>query len=169
MVPRIKFDTLTTIDDWAGALSSIIDAAVQATKDQDSEDRVALQDLLLSFIKRSPAMVETLDVIAREAIEDLAESEIAASLERISSRSAELKRATGLIAAVTAEAKKDARALQLETTLDALTKAKVAIETLHKIETTATNPDQSLLQKIKASIEAIATATKALTPQKASS
>src|SRR5438552_2287210 len=109
MALRIKFDELITIEDWSDALRRILDAAVEATKQKDSQGRQELQDLLLTFIKKSPAKIELLDVIAREAIEDLALAEISASLERISSRSAELNRAVGLIDAVTAEAKKDAR------------------------------------------------------------
>ncbi len=162
MVPRIKFDDLITIDDWSGALRKIIDAAVEATEDKDSQSRQGLQDLLLVFIKRSPAKVELLDAIARKAIEDLALVEIAVSLERISSRSAELNRAVGLIEAVTAEAKKDARALQLESTLNALAKAKAAVDALNKLERTLADPDQDLLQKLKASADAIAAAAKAI-------
>jgi predicted ATP-dependent protease len=164
MIPRIKFDVLITIEDWSGALRTILDAAVEATTNKASQDRQDLQDLLLTFIKRSPAKIELLDTIAHEAVEDLAVAEISVSLERISSRSAELDRAVGLIDAVTAEAKKDARALQLESTLDALTKAKAAIEALSKLEKTLTAPDQTLLSKLKASGEGIAAVVKAIGP-----
>ena len=112
MPPRIKFDELITIDDWSGALRKFLDAAVKATENRDAQGRQDLMDLLLTFIKRSPAKVEVLDVIAREAIDDLALAEISVSLERISSRSAELNRAVGLIEAVTEEANKDARELR---------------------------------------------------------
>src|SRR4029453_1681559 len=133
MPPRIKFDELITIEDWSNALCRILDAAVKATEEKDAFGRQDLMDLLLTFIKRTPAKVEVLDVIAREAIEDLSLAEISVSLERISSRSAELTRAVDLIDAVTTEAKKDARALQLESTLGALTKARAAVEALNKI------------------------------------
>lgn len=165
MLPKIRFDELITIDDWSDALRKILDGAVKATQDKDSQTRQDLQDLLLTFIKRSPAKVELLDVIAREAIEDLALAEISASLERISSRSAELDRASGLIDAVTAEAKKDARQLQLESALDALGKAKAAIDALNKVEKAVADPDQNLLQKLTVSGDAIAAAVKAIGPQ----
>jgi hypothetical protein len=165
MPPRIKFDALITIEDWSDALRKILDAAVKATEDKDAEGRQDLMDLLLTFIKRSPAKVELLDVIAREAIEDLSLAEISESLQRISSRSAELNRAVGLIDAVTVEAKKDARKLQLESTLDALAKAKAAIDALNKIEKAVADPDQNLLDKLRASADAIAAATKAIGPQ----
>ena len=87
------------------------------------------------------------------------------SLERISSRSAELSRAVGLIEAVTEEANKDARELQLETTLDALAKAKAAVDALQKIEKAVSNPDETLLDKLKVSAEAIAAASKAISSQ----
>ena len=165
MVPKIKFDDLIAIEDWSDALRKILDAAVEATEQRDSQARLDLQDLLLAFTKRSPAKVELLDVIARDAIEDLALAEIAVSLERISSRSAELSRAVDLIGAVTAEAKRDARALQLESTLDALAKAKTAIDTLNRLEKTLASPDQDLLQKLKASADAIAAVAKAIRGQ----
>jgi hypothetical protein len=165
MPPRIKFDELITIEDWSNALRKILDAAVKATEDKDAQGRQDLMDLLLTFIKRSPAKVEVLDVIAREAIDDLALAEISSSLERISSRSTELNRAVGLIGAVTAEATKDARELQLESTLDALAKAKAAIDAFNKIEKAVSNPDQNLLQKLTASADAIAAASKAISPQ----
>jgi hypothetical protein len=162
MLPTIKFDELITIDDWSAALEKILDAAVTATAARNAEGRQALMDLLLTFIKRSPAKVEVLDVIAREAIEDLSLAEISASLERISARNAELARATGLIDAVTAEAKKDARTLQLESTVDALRKAKAAIDALNKIEETVANPDEKLLGKLKVSAVAIGEAATAI-------
>jgi len=165
MPPRIKFDELITIEDWSDALRRILDAAVKATEDENAQGRQDLMDLLLTFIKRSPAKVEVLDVIAREAIDDLALAEISASLERISKRSAELDRAVGLIEAVTAEAKKDARQLQLESTLEALGKAKAAVDALQKLEKAVANPNQSLIDKLKASAEAIVAASKALSPQ----
>ncbi len=164
MIPKIKFDELITIEDWSGALETILDAAVKATENADSQERQDLQDLLLTYIKRSPAKVELLDVIAREAIEDLALAQIAVSLERISSRSAELDRAVALIKNVTAEAKKDERSLQLESTLDALAKAKAAIDALTKLEKSLAGADQNLLQKLKASGEAVAAVVKAIGP-----
>jgi hypothetical protein len=165
MLPKIKFDELITIDEWSNALRKILDASVEATENKDSTERRDLQDLLLTFIKKSPAKVELLDVIAREAIEDLALAEISVSLERISARTAELNRAVGLIEAVTADAGKDVRKLQMKSALDALAKAKVAIDTLNKFEKALANPDLSLLQKLKASGEAIATASKAINLQ----
>ena len=163
MLPSIKFDELITIDDWAGALRVVLDAAVQATRIRDAQTRRDLQSLLQTFIKQSPAKVELLDVIARAAIEDLAIAEISASLERISSRGAELARATGLVDAAATEAKKDARQLQLESTLDALAKAKAAIDAFNQLEQAATSPNQGLLQKLKASADTLTALTAAVT------
>lgn len=162
MLPSIKFDELITIDDWAGALRLLLDAAVQATQDRDAQTRRDLQGLFQAFIKRSPAKIELLDVIARGAIEDLAIAEISASLERISSRGAELVRATGLVAAATTEARKDARQLQLESTLDALAKAKTAIDAFNQLEKAVTSPNHGLLQKLKASADTLTALTTAV-------
>ena len=162
MLPSIKFDELITIDDWTRALRLVLDAAVEATRSADAQTRRDLQDLLQTFIKRSPAKVELLDVIAREAIEDLAIAEISASLERISSRGAELSRAVGLVAAASSEAQKDARQLHLESTLDALARAKAAIDAFNQLEKAATKPDQNLLQRFKMSADALAALTEAV-------
>lgn len=162
MLPSITFDELITIDDWSAALGRIVDAAVAATRNRDATERRDLQDLLQTFIKRSPAKIELLDVIARETIEDLAIADITASLERISSRGAELTRAVALVTAATADARKDARQLKLEATLDALARAKVAVEAFSQFEKTATQPDQSLLQKFSALADALASLTKAV-------
>jgi hypothetical protein len=162
MTPKIKFNELITIEDWSAALHRILDAAAEATRDEDADGRQALMDLLLTFIKRSPAKVEVFDVIAREAIEDLSLAEISVSLDRLASRSAELTRAVGLIDAVTAEAKKDARTLQLESTLDALRKAKLAVDALRKVEKALDAPDPGLLEALKASSDAIGLAADAM-------
>jgi hypothetical protein len=162
MKPKIKFNELITIEDWSAALQRILDAASEATRNEDAEGRQALMDLLLMFIKRSPAKVEVLDVIAREAIEDLALAQISVSLERLAARSAELARAVGFIDAVAADARKDARALQLESTLDALRKAKVAVDALRKVEKALDEPDAGLLEALKASSDAIGLAAEAM-------
>jgi hypothetical protein len=168
MPPGIKFDELITIEDWSGALRRILEAAVKATEAKDALVRQDLMELLLTFIKRSPAKVEVLDMIAREAIADLSLAEISASLERmISARNAELNRSIALIDAVAAESKEDARTLQLESTLDALTKARAGVEALNRIEKALSRPDTNLLDQLKATGEAISAATKALRPQEA--
>lgn len=160
MIPKIKFDMLITIDEWAGALDEILAAAKGAIASNSAVDRIELQSLLLTYIKKSPPKVESLDEIARNAIEDLGLSEIQASLDRIAARSAELERVSGLIGAVTAEAKKDARTLQLEGVVDALTKAKAAVDAFQKLERSLTNPDEKLLARLKAAADAIGAAAK---------
>ena len=168
MPPRIEFDELITMDDWSGALRRILEAAVKATEAKDALGRQDLMELLLTFIKRSPAKGEVLDMIAREAIQDLSFAEISASMERMmSSRIAELNRSIGLIDAATAESKRDGRALQLENTLEALTKARAAVEALNRTEKALSQPDINLLDKLNATGEAISAATRAIRPQEA--
>lgn len=165
MIPNIKFATLFTTQDWADALKEILSQARQET---DPDERISLQDLLLVYIKKSPPTVELLDVIAREAIDDLALSEISASLARIASRDAELLRTTGMISAVTREAKMDARALQLESTFEALAKAQAAVDAFTKLEKALKKPDQKLLAKLKAAAEAITSVNELVQPDSAS-
>jgi len=162
MIPKIAFDNLISIDEWSDALRRILDAAKAAAGQEDSQDRQKLQDLLLTFVKKSPAKVELLDVIARGAIEDLAVAEITARLDRIASRTAELNRTVGLVESVTEEAKKSERALRLESTIEVLNKAKAAIDAFKKVEKAFTNPDLTLLNSLTTSADAIATAAKAL-------
>ena len=165
MIPNIKFATLFTTQNWADALKEILSQARQET---DPDERISLQDLLLVYIKKSPPTVELLDVIAREAIDDLALSEISASLARIASRDAELLRTTGMISAVTREAKMDARALQLESTFEALAKAQAAVDAFTKLEKALKKPDQKLLAKLKAAAEAITSVNELVQPDSAS-
>lgn len=167
MLPKIKFDQLITIDDWAAALQKLLDAAAEATENEASDDRLKLQSLLLTYIKKSPPSVESLDAIARQANDDLGVAEISASLNRIKARSADLQKVTGMISAVAAEAKKDARALRLEGTFDALSKAKAAVDALNKLEKSLASPDQTLLAKLKAVGEAINDASALMRPKDA--
>ena len=168
MPPRIKFDELFTVEDWSNALRRILDAAVKAIEAKDALGRQDLMDLLLTFIKRSPARVEVLDVMAREAIEHLTVAEVSASLERLSSsRTAELNRAVMLMGAAAAESKKDARGRQLESTFDALTKARAEVDALNRTEKASSRPDTNLLDQLKATGDALSAATRAIRPLEA--
>jgi len=76
------------------------------------------------------------------------------SLARIASSRGELGLAVGLIEAVTA-GNKDARTLQLESTLDALAKARAGVDALNKVERPLADPDQRLPRGLPADDDAI--------------
>lgn len=152
---QINFDTLVTIDDWAGALRQLLNDATAAISANDQQAKLDAQDALRTFSKLSPVQCEFLDNIAHKAVNDLFISVADSALAAIASRNAELQQATKLIKNVAAEAQKETKSIQFEKVISALDKAKSAAETLKTLETSLAQPDQNLLAKIKALTDAI--------------
>jgi hypothetical protein len=154
-MPQINFDELVTLADWTAALQSILDEAKTAIQSNDQGKKLELQDQLRAYIKRSPEKCEFLDNIAHKAIDDLFISVVGSALSAIDARNAELKKATAVVADVTHEAENDAKSIQFKTAIEVLTKAKAAVEKLKALEQQLAQPDQNLLDKIKALTDAI--------------
>ncbi len=152
---QVNFNTLVTIDDWAGALQQLLNDASAAISTNNQQAKLAAQDALRTFSKLSPVQCEFLDNIAHKAVNDLFNSVADAALQSIASRNAELQQATKLIKDVATEAQKDAKSIQFEKVISALDKAKSAAETLKTLETSLAQPDQNLLAKIRALSDAI--------------
>lgn len=152
---NINFDTLITIDDWAGALQQLLDDATAATNANDQQAKLEAQDALRTFSKLSPPQAEFLDTIAHKAVNDLFISVADSALAAIASRNTELQQATKLIKDVSIQANKDAKSIQFEKVISALDKAKSAADALKTLETGLQKPDQNLLDKIKALLDAI--------------
>lgn len=152
---KINFDDLVTIADWADALQLLMNDAKAALTANDQDAKIKTQDMLRTFIKRSPVETEFLDDIAFKAINDLFISVAGTALNAISARNAELQQATKLIKNVSSQAQKDAKAIKFTAVISALDKAKSAAEALKSLETSLTAPDQNLLAKIKALTDAI--------------
>ena len=152
---NINFDTLVLKSDWAAALQSILDDAKDAIQQSDDDKKIELQGLLKTFIKRSPTMVDNLDDIALRAIDDLTLSVVDDAVKAIEKRNEELNAATSAIEATTSQAEKDAKAIQLKNVIDALNRAKSAVETLKSLEKNLAAPDQTLLGKISTVSSAI--------------
>jgi hypothetical protein len=96
----IRWDELVSIKDWAAALKKILDEARAAIEQNDSDKRLALQALLVEYVKKSPAKCEELDNIANQAARDLFLSQIEASLQAIAARNAELQKVTDMIGGI---------------------------------------------------------------------
>jgi hypothetical protein len=79
----IRWDELISIKDWSAALKKILDEARTAVEQNDSDKRLALQALLVEYVKKSPAKCEELDTIANQAARDLFLSQIEASLKKL--------------------------------------------------------------------------------------
>lgn len=152
---QINFDSLVTIDDWAGALQQLLNDAKAAINANDQQAKLNAQEALRTFSKLSPVQCEFLDNIAHKAVNDLFISVADSALAAIASRNAELQQATKLIKNVATEAQKDAKSIQFERVISALDKAKSAAETLKTLETSLAQPNQNLLAKIKALTDAI--------------
>jgi len=152
---NINFDMLITAEDWADALQQLLDDAKAAINANDQQAKLDAQDSLRTFSKLSPVQFEFLDNIAHKAVNDLFNSVAGSALAAISSRNAELQQATKLIKNVTSEAQKDAKSIQFEKVISVLDKAKSAAEALKTLETSLAQPDQQLLSKIKALLDAI--------------
>ena len=152
---NINFDLLVTLEDWAGALQELLNDARAAIAANNQAQKISAQDALRTFTKRSPVEAEFLDNIALKAINDLFISVVDTALAAIGARNAELQQATKLMKDVSAQAKKDAKKIQFENVISVLDKAKAAAETLKQLENSLTQPDQNLLTRIRALVEAI--------------
>ena len=152
---NIKFDQLFTLEDWAGALQELLNDAQAAITANNQAQKISAQDALRTFMKQSPVQAEFLDNIALKAINDLFISVADTALAAIGARNAELQQATKLMKDVSAQAKKDAKKIQFESVVSVLDKAKAAAETLKELENSLAQPDQNLLARIRALMEAI--------------
>ena len=152
---NINFDLLFTTEDWANALQQLLDDAKAAINANNQQAKLDAQDALRNFSKQSPVQFEFLDNIAHKAVSDLFISVADSALAGISARNAELAQATKLIKNVTSEAQKDAKSIQFEKVIAVLDKAKSAADTLKTLETSLAQPNQNLLNRITALMDAI--------------
>lgn len=128
--PKFDWDRLLTTAEWAESLKKIMVSASSAVETSNHADISALQELLRTYIKRSPAKVQFLDEIAAGLLDDLMSVDFDESIKSIKNRNAELQQQIDVIKGVTADAKADAAALRLEPVIDQINKAKVALEKL---------------------------------------
>jgi len=160
---KINFDALKTVDDWSGALDTLIAEGKAATRDNDSDKRLDVQAQLTDFITRSPSFAAPLDEVARAAARDLFIEQVDASLAALALRDADLKKATELLKGVAAKADADAKSIQFKKVIDILDRSKAALDELKKLEETLAAPNLDLLRKIKAANASIEEVMKAVT------
>jgi hypothetical protein len=152
MMATIDWDQLNSIQEWAEVLKTLLADAKNAIADNDLDAKLSAQQQLLEFIKESPQRCSFLDDIANKAAHDLFLDTVAACLQGIASRNAELQQATKIISGVTDEANSDAKTLLLTDVKSGLDKITAG---LTKLQTAATG-DKNLLDRIKGVQDAIA-------------
>ena len=159
---KINFDALKTVDDWAGALDTLIAEGKAATRDNDSDKRLDVQAQLTDFITLSPSFAAPLDEVARGAARDLFIKQVDASLAALATRDAELRQATEALKGVTKKADDNAKSIQFKKVIDILDRSKAALEELKKLEESLTAPNTDLLTKIRAANASIEELMKAV-------
>ena len=152
---NIEWNKLVKIEDWAKVLSNLLDEAKSAIEDNNSDKRLEIQDLLVTFIEKSPLKCAALNKVASEAAEDVFLDQIGESLKAIASRNAELKKLMRLVNNVTGEARKDEKALQFENLIEAIEKVTGIAETLKDVEGTLSDPEADVLAKIESGTKAV--------------
>ena len=151
----INWDALATLDDWAGALKSLIADAKDAVRGGDQNKKIDVQSQLADFVERAPAFCAPLVPVARATGRDLFGAVVATALAALASRDADLQKAVEGIQGATAKADKSAQSIQFTQVIDVLDRSKAALNELKELQEQLAAPDQDLLAKIKAVTAAI--------------
>ena len=151
---QVNFPRLVTIEDWAEALSHILEDAAAAVAATDAAGRLEAQRLLLDFIKQSPSKCDALDDIASKASQDLYAATVEQAVQAIAARNAELARAVALIQGVTVEAGKDAAEIQFERVMDLGERLTAAAKALKVVSSNAAKK-QELGRRIEDVLNAV--------------
>lgn len=152
---KINWDALTTPDDWAGALKTLIADAKDAVRGGDQSQKIDVQSQLADFVERAPAFCAPLVPVARAAGRDLFGSVVDKALADLATRDAELQKAVESIQGATAKADKSAQSIQFAGVIDVLDRSKAALNELKALQEKLLAPDQDLLTKIEAVTAAI--------------
>ena len=161
----INWDALATLDDWSGALKSLIADAKDAVRGGDQNKKIEVQSQLADFVEKAPAFCAPLVPVARDAGRDLFGSVIATALDALAARDADLQKAVEVIEGATAKADKSAQSIQFKAVIDVLDRSKAALNELKQLQEQLAAPDQDLLAKIKAVTAAIDALQKKVKPQ----
>jgi len=110
-----QWEALTTYDDWAATLGTLLKKASTALEKKDTTARYAVKRELIDYIDESPNwLIRNLDDVAHEAIKDLGKADINEALTSIENRRVDLIRLTKSIKSVSEENQDAASALRLE-------------------------------------------------------
>lgn len=110
-----QWEELTTYDDWAAALSTLLKRARTAVEKQDATARSAVKRELIAYIDESPNwLIRNLDDVAHEAIKDLGKADVNEALTSIENRTVELIRLTKSLKSISEDTQEAASTLRLE-------------------------------------------------------
>jgi hypothetical protein len=161
---KIDWDGLKTLDDWSGALQTLIAGGKAAVQGGSQDEKIAVQSQLADFIERAPAFCAPLVPVARDAGRALFEAVVSKALADLAARDADLRSAVAAIRGGTEKADKSARSIQFKQAIDVLDRSKAALDELKKLQEQLAAPDQNVLAKIRAvnaAIDDLKTAVKA--------
>lgn len=154
---HIDWDRLLTTAEWADTLRFLLSEATTVAGSQNTDDMDDLQDILRTYIKKSPPKVQHLDSIASGVIEDLMGADLNIRLAAIRSRNTDLKKQIDIIEGVTAEAKANAAELRLEPVIQQLNLARQSLEKLRQDYEAAGDTANSWYKKTQDLIASLST------------
>lgn len=120
------------IEDWAGALGTLLTDAAECLRTGADECRGECMDNLQRFIRFN--QFQTLDDLAAETVSDLIGASVDAALNAIGQRTAALQRLTKDIQRVSDGAKKDAASIRLEAVTRVLDATTASIRALNDLK-----------------------------------
>lgn len=155
---RIDFDSLGTFDDWSGALQQILGHSRAALLSGNVQERVAIQDLLLEFIEKSPNRIAgELDDIARKAMDDMLGKAMDEALANIAGRTADLALHAKAISEMAAAAESKSASIRLDKARQVIDSTTSAIVSLNELRQTLGDAaeDQAVAGRIDKTVRAI--------------
>ncbi|TGE05452.1 hypothetical protein [Hymenobacter fodinae] len=147
-MPKIDWDNLLLLSEWADALMQLLAAAEDAIKSKNATQRQQANDMLKLYIKKSPIDAGPLDTIAAAAIIDVDIAVIEEALFRIGQRKDELQKQIQLIQGVTKQASSSAKELRLDGLKKAVDSTKTALEGLKAVNDDLSKSDSKLTKKL---------------------
>ena len=151
------WDALVSFEDWAGKLDELLEEANR--KLAAGENALATQRRLRQFRLRTPAghRFEKLNRIAARTVTDIAQHNVAESIERIAARSTELDDLVLELRSAVTEGERRAAIINLESTTTiatSLTEATGALKHLRDTFQTDINPEE-VAKRVEAAINAV--------------
>ncbi len=133
-----------TVEAWAEILKGIQDRAAQALKDGNARQRDAAKVELQGFLNHSPALVDGMDELDRQASQtfiDLNDADIAAAIARIAARTASIVTITKTVERATAEANAAARSIALANVSELIDQLTAVVTQAKKVKASLAGDD----------------------------
>lgn len=144
----MNFDALITISDWTLALQQLVALADAAVQSGNQDDTANVQDSLFVFRQQSPPTVNNLDAIAFSVSNELNRQNRRLALDKLKELGEELANLNKSLDAATQQALTRSDEIQLKSTKDMLSKAKVSLEILKSLRQDLQDPTTPLGQKV---------------------